>query len=196
MARTAMIQRTTGETDIQLELDLDGDGSSKIDTGVGFLDHMLTLFAKHSGFDLSVSAKGDSHIDDHHTVEDIGICLGLAIQQAVGDKRGICRYGSMMLPMDETLVSTALDLSGRVAFVWNVTIPTEKIGTFDSQLAQEFWQAVTANAQMNLHANLQYGTNSHHIVEAVFKSAARSLRQAVSCDPSQEGKIPSTKGTL
>jgi imidazoleglycerol-phosphate dehydratase len=196
MARNSTIQRTTGETDIQLELDLDGDGSSKIDTGVGFLDHMLTLFAKHSGFDLTVSAKGDSHIDDHHTVEDIGICLGSAIQEAVGDKRGICRYGSMMLPMDETLVSTALDLSGRVAFVWNVSIPTEKIGTFDSQLAQEFWQAVTTNAQMNFHANLQYGTNSHHIVEAVFKSAARSLRQAVSYDPGHEGKIPSTKGTL
>jgi imidazoleglycerol-phosphate dehydratase len=196
MARNSTIQRTTGETDIQLELDLDGEGSSKIDTGVGFLDHMLTLFAKHSGFDLTVTAKGDSHIDDHHTVEDIGICLGSAIQEAVGDKRGICRYGSMMLPMDETLVSTALDLSGRVAFVWNVSIPTEKIGTFDSQLAQEFWQAVTTNAQMNFHANLQYGTNSHHIVEAVFKSAARSLRQAVSHDPGQEGKIPSTKGTL
>ena len=196
MARNSTIQRTTGETDIQLALDLDGDGSSKIDTGVGFLDHMLTLFAKHSGFDLTVIAKGDSHIDDHHTVEDIGICLGSAIQEAVGDKRGICRYGSMILPMDETLVSTALDLSGRVAFVWNVAIPTEKIGTFDSQLAQEFWQAVTTNAQMNFHANLQYGTNSHHIVEAVFKSAARSLRQAVSHDPSQEGKIPSTKGTL
>jgi imidazoleglycerol-phosphate dehydratase len=196
MARNSTIQRTTGETDIQLELDLDGDGSSKIDTGVGFLDHMLTLFAKHSGFDLTVTAKGDSHIDDHHTVEDIGICLGSAIQEAVGDKRGICRYGSMMLPMDETLVSTALDLSGRVAFVWNVSIPTEKIGTFDSQLAQEFWQAVTTNAQMNFHANLQYGTNSHHIVEAVFKSAARSLRQAVSYDPGHEGKIPSTKGTL
>ena len=196
MARTSNIHRKTGETDIRLELDLDGEGNSKIDSGVGFLDHMLTLFSKHSGFDLTIAAKGDSHIDDHHTVEDIGICLGSAIHEAVGDKRGICRYGSMMLPMDETLVSTALDLSGRVAFVWNVTIPTEKIGTFDSQLAKEFWHAVTANAKMNFHANLQYGTNSHHIVEAVFKSAARSLRQAVSCDVGREGQIPSTKGTL
>lgn len=196
MARKSTIQRKTGETEIHLELDLDGKGNANVESGVGFLDHMLDLFARHSGFNLSVKAKGDSHVDDHHTVEDIGICLGSAIREAVGYKRGIVRYGSMMLPMDETLVTTALDLSGRVAFVWNVAIPTEKIGTFDSQLAQEFWMAVAANAKMNFHANLHYGENSHHIVEAVFKSAARSLRQAVSIDPLQEGQVPSTKGTL
>lgn len=196
MARKSTIQRKTGETEIQLELNLDGQGHAAIESGVGFLDHMLDLFAKHSRFDLSVKAKGDCHIDDHHTVEDIGICLGSALCEAVGDKRGIVRYGSMMLPMDETLVTTALDLSGRVAFVWNVEIPTEKIGNFDSQLAQEFWMAVAANAKMNFHANLHYGTNSHHIVEAVFKSAARSLRQAVNIDPHEAGQVPSTKGTL
>lgn len=196
MNRTAIIKRTTAETEIHLEINLDGDGQSVIESGVGFLDHMLTLLAKHASFDLNIKANGDLQIDDHHTVEDIGICLGSAIHQALGDKRGIWRYGQMTLPMDETLVTTALDLSGRVSFVWNVTVPTEKIGTFDSQLAQEFWWAVTSNAKMNFHAILHHGTNSHHIIEGVFKSAARSIRQAVSLDPRQEGRIPSTKEVL
>lgn len=196
MARTASIDRKTRETDIQLTLNLDGNGEASIETGVGFLDHMLNLFARHGAFNLSVHAKGDLHIDDHHTVEDVGICLGQAILQAIGDKRGIVRYGSMTLPMDETLLTTACDLSGRVAFVWNVPIGVEKIGTFDTQLAEDFWHAVAENARMNYHALLHYGRNAHHIVEAVFKSSARSLRQAVSIDPRMESLIPSTKGSL
>ncbi|MCA9174626.1 MAG: imidazoleglycerol-phosphate dehydratase HisB [Planctomycetales bacterium] len=196
MSRSATIQRKTAETDIELTLELDGSGIASVSTGVGFLDHMLTLLTRHGAFDLSVRATGDLHIDDHHTVEDVGICLGLAIQQAVGDKRGICRYGAMTLPMDETLVTTALDLSGRPAFVWNVQIPTEKIGTFDSQLAAEFWNAVSSNGRMNFHALLHYGANSHHIVEAVFKAAGRSLRAAVSRDPRMGDQLPSTKESL
>lgn len=196
MARTASIDRQTKETQIQLSIKLDGTGTSKIDTPVGFLNHMLDLFAKHSLIDLEVTAKGDTHIDDHHTVEDIGISLGLALVEALGDKRGIHRYGSCILPMDETLITTALDLSGRVAFVWKVPIPSEKIGTFDTELAREFWNGVTSYGRMNFHALLHHGENSHHIVEALFKSAARALRQAVTIDPRAAGQVPSTKGII
>lgn len=196
MARTANIHRKTTETEVRLELDLDGSGSARIETPVGFLNHMLELFARHGLFDLVVEATGDTHIDDHHTVEDVGICLGTALADAVGDKKGITRYGHWTLPMDETLVTTALDLSGRVAFVWNVAMLTEKIGTFDTQLAREFWNAVASYARMNFHAVLHHGENSHHIVEAIFKSAARSLRMATTIDPRASGAVPSTKGTL
>lgn len=195
MPRTAKIQRTTAETSIELSLDLDGTGTPQVETGVGFFDHMLTLFARHSLIDLTVKAKGDLHIDQHHTVEDVGICLGKALAEAIGDKKGIVRYGSMTLPMEETLVTAALDLSGRSWFVWNVTIPTEKIGAFDSELVREFWQAVASNAQMNLHLLMHYGGNSHHIAEATFKATARALRQAIATDPRQTG-VPSSKGVL
>jgi len=195
MARSALIQRKTAETDIELELDLDGSGQSTIDTGVGFLDHMLVLFAKHGAFDLRVKAKGDLHIDQHHTVEDVGICLGQAVRQALGDKRGIRRYGHFTLPMDETLVTTAIDLSGRCYLVYRVEFPTATIGGFDTQLVEEFWQAFAGNALCNLHLLLHHGRNSHHISEALFKAIARSLRMAVELDPRSPG-VPSTKGTL
>lgn len=195
MSRTATIQRTTAETSIELSLNLDGSGVSKIDTGVGFFDHMLTLFSRHSLIDLDVKAKGDLHVDHHHTVEDVGICLGKTLLEAVGDKAGITRYGSITLPMEETLITSALDLSGRVIFVYKVEFETEKIGEFDSQLVEEFWNAVAANALMNLHLVLHHGRNSHHIAEALFKGTARAMRQAVSIDPRQTG-VPSTKGTL
>jgi imidazoleglycerol-phosphate dehydratase len=195
MSRTATIQRETGETKISLSLNLDGEGKADIRTGVGFFDHMLTLFAKHGLFDLTVEADGDTHVDDHHTVEDVGICLGQAIRQALGDKAGIARYGSLTLPMEETLVTAAVDLSGRVWFVDKTTFPTEKIGTFDTQLVREFWQAVAANVPMNLHLLLHHGHNSHHIAEATVKSTARALRQAVTLDPRQSG-VPSSKGVL
>ncbi len=195
MSRTATIARKTAETEIQLTLNLDGAGTAKIETGVGFFDHMLTLFAKHGLFDLEIAAKGDLHIDSHHTVEDVGICLGKALAQAVGDKRGLTRYGSMTLPMEESLVTSALDLSGRVKFIYRVEFPTEKIGQFDTELVEEFWQAVAANAQMNLHLVLHHGTNSHHISEGLFKATARALRQATTVDPRQTG-VPSSKGTL
>ncbi len=195
MPRTAAITRKTAETDITLSLNLDGTGVGKIATGVGFFDHMLTLFAKHSLIDLDVAAKGDLHIDAHHTVEDVGICLGKAIAQAVGDKAGITRYGSMTLPMEETLVTSALDLSGRVKFIYKVVIPAAKVGEFDTELVEEFWQAVAANVPMNLHLVLHHGTNSHHIAEGLFKATARALRQAVTIDPRQTG-VPSSKGTL
>ncbi|MCG6154678.1 imidazoleglycerol-phosphate dehydratase HisB [Rubinisphaera margarita] len=195
MARTATIKRQTGETQIELTIDLDGTGQVDIDTGVGFLNHMLTLFAKHGCFDLTVKATGDLDVDDHHTTEDIGICLGKAIHQAVGDKKGITRYGFMILPMDETLATVALDLSGRVWFEQKFAFPTEKIGTFDTQLVAEFLQALAANALMNLHVVLNHGQNSHHISEAIFKATARALRQALTNDPRQTG-VPSSKGTL
>lgn len=195
MPRTANITRKTAETDITLSLNLDGTGASKNATGVGFFDHMLTLFSKHSLIDLDVAAKGDLHIDAHHTVEDVGICLGKAIAQAIGDKAGITRYGSMTLPMEETLVTSALDLSGRVKFIYKVTFPAAKVGEFDTELVEEFWQAVAANVPMNLHLVLHHGTNSHHIAEGVFKATARALRQAVTVDPRQTG-VPSSKGTL
>lgn len=195
MSRTAAIQRRTAETDITLSLDLDGSGEIDIHTGVGFFDHMLTLFARHGLFDLAVHAKGDLHVDHHHTVEDTGICLGQALRQALGDKRGIHRYGSMTLPMEETLVTSAVDLSGRFWFVDKFDFPTEKIGEFDVQLVEVFWQACAANALMNLHVLLHHGQNSHHIAEAIFKATARALRHAVAKDPRETG-VPSSKGSL
>ncbi len=193
--RTASIQRQTAETDISLSINLDGSGQADIETGVGFLDHMLTLLAKHGLFDLTVKAQGDLHVDHHHTVEDTGICLGRAILQAVGDKVGISRYGCFSLPMEDTLVTSALDLSGRAWFIDKFEFPTEKIGEFDTQLVEVFWQAVAANALMNLHVVLHHGRNSHHIAEAIFKGTARALRMAVTVDPRQKG-VPSSKGTL
>jgi imidazoleglycerol-phosphate dehydratase len=195
MPRTAAIDRKTGETDIQLTLDLEGSGTADVQTGVGFLDHMLTLFAKHGVADLKVRAVGDLHVDQHHTVEDVGICLGQALRQAVGDKAGIRRYGHFTLPMDETLVTVAIDLSGRHYLVYDAATPANKIGEFDTELLEEFWQAVSANALCNLHIVLHHGHNSHHIAEAVFKAAARALRMAVETDPRSPG-VPSTKGTL
>lgn len=195
MSRTAKIARKTRETDIRLELDLDGEGKSDLATGVGFLDHMLELLAKHACIDLMVKAQGDLEVDQHHTVEDIGICLGLAVRDALGDKSGIRRYGSMTLPMDETLVTAAIDLGGRYAFEWRLAIPTEKIGDFDSELVEHFWQSFAANAAANLHVVLHHGRNSHHIAEAAFKACGRAIRQAAEPDPRMKG-APSTKGVL
>lgn len=195
MPRTASIHRQTAETKIRLELNLDGAGQAQISTGVGFFDHMLTLLAKHALFDLTVEAHGDLDVDQHHTVEDVGICFGKALLQCVGDKSGMTRYGHMTLPMDETLATSAVDLGGRAFLVFGAEFPTEKIGQFDTQLVQEFWQAVAGNALMNLHIVVHYGTNSHHISEAIFKATARALRVAVAIDPRQQG-IPSSKGTL
>lgn len=173
MSRTATIKRRTQETEIELSLDLDGSGAA-IDTGVGFLDHMLTLLAKHAAIDLTVRAKGDLHVDFHHTAEDVGICLGQAIRQALGDKAGIRRYGHFTLPMDETLVTSALDLGGRFSLVFSASFPSPKIGEFDSELVEEFWRAAAANALANLHIVLHHGRNSHHISEAIFKATARA----------------------
>ena len=195
MTRSATIQRETAETRISVSLNIDGTGSCDINTGVGFFDHMLTLLARHGLLDLTVQADGDLHVDHHHTVEDVGICLGQALTQAIGDKAGILRYGDITLPMEETLVTSALDLSGRFAFVYAVEFPTEKIGEFDTQLVQEFWNAVTSNGRMNLHLILHHGSNSHHIAEGCFKATARALRKAVAVDPRQTG-VPSSKGTL
>jgi imidazoleglycerol-phosphate dehydratase len=195
MSRTARIERKTAETDIVLSINVDGEGRSEIATGVGFLDHMLTLLAKHAAIDLNVKAVGDLDVDQHHTVEDVGICLGMALREALGDKRGIRRYGHFALPMEETLVTAVVDLGGRAYFVFNVAFPTAKIGEFDSELVADFWQAFSANALCNLHVNLHYGRNSHHIAEAVFKATARALRSAVEADPRITG-VPSTKGTL
>ena len=195
MPRTATINRQTAETTIALTLDVDGTGVANVRTGVGFLDHMLTLLAKHGAMDLTVDAKGDLHVDQHHTVEDTGICLGQALRQALGDKAGIRRYGFFTLPMEETLATVALDLSGRYALVFNATFPSSKIGDFDSELVEDFWQAFAANALCNFHVNVHYGRNSHHIAEAIFKAAARALRMAVEHDPRMTG-VPSTKGTL
>ena len=195
MPRTASIRRQTAETTIELSLDLDGTGQAQIATGIGFFDHMLTLLAKHSLIDLKVEAQGDLHVDHHHTVEDTGICFGKALAEALGGKQGISRYGSITLPMEETLVTAAVDLSGRMAFVFQVDFPTEKIGEFDSQLVPVFWEAVATNALLNLHLLLHHGQNSHHISEACFKGTARALRQAVAIDPRQAG-VPSSKGTL
>jgi imidazoleglycerol-phosphate dehydratase len=193
--RTAEIIRTTRETDIALKLNIDGTGRSEIKTGVGFLDHMLELFARHGLFDLSVTCKGDTHIDDHHTTEDIGICLGSAFDKALGNKSGIRRYGHCILPMDETLVTCAVDLSGRSYWAWNAPMPAAKIGTFDSELVADFWQGFTNQGRLNLHVLLHYGRNTHHISEAIFKGLARSLRQACEIDPRGVG-VPSTKGSL
>ncbi len=194
--RTAQIDRKTAETDISLSLTLDGSGIAQINTGCGFLDHMLTLFAKHSRFDLTLTCEGDTYVDDHHTVEDIGICLGMALAQALGDKRGICRYGDTLLPMDEALILSAVDLSGRGCLVYDTAIPSQKVGTFDTELGEEFWLAFVRNAACTLHIKQLAGSNSHHILEGAFKSVARSLRQAVSMDPAAAGEIPSTKGVL
>ena len=194
--RTAEITRKTQETDITLALNLDGKGASTIDSGCGFLDHMLTLFAKHGGFDLTVVCKGDTYVDDHHTVEDIGIVLGQAFLEALGDKRGIERYGSMTLPMDESLILAAVDLSGRSYLGFALDIPTARVGSFDTELVEEFWLAFTRNALCTLHLRKIAGSNSHHIIEGAFKAAARALRAAVAIDPSRADDVPSTKGVL
>ena len=194
--RTAELNRVTGETDIRLALNLDGQGVSEIETGCGFLDHMLTLFAKHGRFDLILTCRGDTYVDDHHTVEDIGIALGQAFAMALGDKKGICRYGSTTLPMDESLILTAVDLSGRSYLGYGLEIPTEKVGAFDTELVEEFWLGFTRNAACNLHIRQLAGTNSHHIIEGTFKSVARSLKDAVAIDMAFADEIPSTKGVL
>ena len=196
MQRTATIERKTNETDIKLSVDIDGQGQSTISTGVGFLDHMLDLFTRHAMINLEVDAVGDLDVDDHHTVEDTGICLGLAIRQAVGDKAGIRRYGHFTLPMDETLVTAAIDLSGRSYLLHHIEYPTAKVGRFDTELVREFWQAFANSGQLNLHLMLHHGCNSHHISEASFKATARALRQATEVDPRLDGAVPSTKGTL
>ncbi len=193
--RTAQVQRKTAETQIELSLNLDGAGQADVQTGVGFFDHMLTLLARHSACDLTVRAAGDLEVDQHHTVEDVGICLGMAIEQALGDKRGICRYGHFTLPMEETLVGSAVDLGGRACFVCRAEMPSPKIGDFDSELVAEFWHAFAQHARCNLHIEVRYGRNSHHVAEGIFKSVARSLRMALSPDSRIEG-VPSTKGTL
>ena len=195
MPRNASINRKTAETDIQLSLNLDGSGKVDVNTGVGFFDHMLTHIGKHGMFDLSVTCKGDTHIDAHHTVEDVGICFGKALVQALGDKDGIRRFGDCALPMDETLALAAIDLSGRPFLVWRAEVPLETLGTFSSQLAEEFWRAVSSAGLLTLHVVLQHGRNTHHIVEAIFKACARALRAAVEMDPRASG-IPSTKGVL
>jgi len=194
--RTAEINRNTAETKISLSLNLDGKGTSDVDTGVGFLNHMLTLFAKHGRFDLMVKCDGDTDVDDHHSVEDIGICLGKAFLEALGERKGIVRYGDIILPMDETLVLAAVDISGRGGLFMELPIPTEKIGTFDSELCEEFFRAFTRESGITLHLMKLAGTNSHHIVEAAFKATARSLKEAVAIEPEFAEEIPSTKGIL
>jgi imidazoleglycerol-phosphate dehydratase len=195
MPRTARIQRETAETRIDLRIDLDGTGCAEVATGVGFFDHMLTLLARHSLIDLAVEARGDLHVDPHHTVEDVGICFGKALAQALGDKAGIRRYGSATLPMDEVLVTAAVDLSGRPFCVWQAQLPPEVLGAFNAPLAEEFWRAVSSNGAFNLHVLCHHGKNSHHIIEGIFKATARALRQAVEPDPRMPG-VPSTKGVL
>ena len=194
--RIAEINRKTNETDIFLSINLDGKGSSKIDTGCGFLDHMLTLFAKHGRFDLSITCKGDTQVDDHHTVEDIGIALGNAFCEALGNKAGIVRYGNMILPMDEALILSAVDLSGRAYLAFGLDIPSQKVGNFDTELVNEFFEAFVSNAKCALHIVQLDGKNSHHIIEGTFKSVARSLKDAVKIDESLGGEIPSSKGIL
>lgn len=194
--RKSEIIRKTAETDIELTLNIDGSGSGTIDTGCGFLDHMLTLFSRHGRFDLSIKCKGDTYVDDHHTAEDIGICLGKAFKEALGDKKGIKRYGNMILPMDEALILSAVDISGRGYLGYEMQIPTAKVGTFDTELVEEFWLGFIRNAECTLHLRQLAGTNSHHIIEGAFKSVARSLREAVSIDAAFSDEIPSTKGVL
>jgi imidazoleglycerol-phosphate dehydratase len=196
MARSATLSRKTSETDITLTLDLDGTGQARVATGVGFLDHMLTALARHALFDLTVEATGDLHIDDHHTTEDVGIVLGQALREAVGDKRGIRRYGHAVVPMDEALVDAALDLSGRAFLAWSVAFGPDKIGTMDTELFQEFFRAFAMNALLTLHVTQRAGTNAHHVAEAAFKAVARALRMATEMDPRAAGVIPSTKGSL
>lgn len=193
--RTATIDRTTAETDVSLSLNVDGSGKAEIDSGVGFLDHMLTLFAVHGQFDLQVRCKGDTGVDAHHSTEDIGICMGLAFEKALGDKRRIARYGHIVLPMEETLVTVAVDLSGRHYVVANAPMPSGKIGDFDSELVEDFWYAFASNAKCNYHVLLHYGRNTHHIAEAIFKASARALSDACRIDPRRTG-VPSSKGTL
>ncbi|MHB1421636.1 MAG: imidazoleglycerol-phosphate dehydratase HisB [Gemmataceae bacterium] len=195
MARTAHIHRETGETKIDLTLDLDGSGQAAIGTGIGFFDHMLTLLTRHSLIDLTVQALGDLHVDAHHTVEDVGICYGKALAQALGEKAGIRRYGDATVPMDETLVTAAVDLSGRPCCVWRAEVPREMLGVFNAPLAEEFWRAVSSSGALALHVVCHYGGNTHHIVEGIFKAAARALRQAVEIDARMSG-VPSTKGVL
>ena len=194
--RTATINRKTAETDISLELNLDGSGNSSVDSGCGFLDHMLTLFAKHGRFNINLRCKGDTYVDDHHTAEDIGIALGQAFAQALGNKRGIIRYGDCTLPMDEALILTAVDISGRSYLAYDLQIPTQKVGSFDTELVEEFYLAFTRNAGITLHIRQLAGRNSHHIIEGAFKSVARSLKQAVAIDKEYFDEIPSTKGVL
>lgn len=194
--RNAEIRRKTAETDIVLALELDGEGKAEIDTGCGFLNHMLTLFASHANMNLSVKCVGDVQVDDHHTVEDIGICLGQALAKAIGDARGITRYGSMILPMDEALILCAVDISGRDFLSYRLTIPTEKVGSFDTELVEEFFLALTRHAGICLHFQQMEGKNSHHIIEGAFKAFAHAMHDAVKLDPEKAGKIPSTKGML
>ena len=194
--RTAEITRNTAETQITLTLNLDGSGKSEIATGCGFLDHMLVLLAKHGRFDLTVLCKGDTWVDDHHTVEDVGIALGQAVKTALADKRGITRYGSQILPMDEALILTAIDLSGRSYLGYDLQIPTQKVGTFDTELVEEFWLGFVRNAEATLHIRQMAGSNSHHIIEGAFKSVGRSLRAAVAIEAAYADEIPSTKGVL
>ena len=194
--RTASIKRDPRETQIALALDLDGTGQAQIATGVGFLDHMLELFARHGDFDLTISCQGDTQVDGHHSVEDVGICLGLAFAQALGDKRGICRYGQCLLPMDETLALIAVDLSGRDYLGWSVTLSSPRVGDFDTELAQEFWLAFVRNCPGSLHIRQMAGENTHHILEAVFKGTGRALRMAAGMDENHRDEIPSTKGVL
>jgi imidazoleglycerol-phosphate dehydratase len=195
MTRKHEIVRTTRETEIRLTIDLDGQGRAEVATGIGFLDHMLDLLARHSLIDLTVTCRGDLQVDGHHTTEDIGICLGQAIDRALGDRAGIRRYGHSILPMDETLVTVALDLGGRPYWSWEVPMPTPRVGDFDSELAADFWQAVATQARMNLHVLLHRGRNTHHVIEAIFKATARALRDAIEPDPRSTG-VPSTKGSL
>ena len=194
--RNATIQRTSTETDISLSLELDGTGRYDIQTGCGFLDHMLQLFARHGRFDLTIRCKGDTWVDYHHTVEDVGICLGQAFRQALGEMRGIARYGNFLLPMDESLVLCAVDLSGRAALGWGMELPAAKVGDFDTELCKEFWLAFVRSCLCSLHAKQLAGENTHHLIEAAFKGLARALAQAVAIQPGQEGEIPSTKGLL
>lgn len=194
--RTSNIARKTTETDIELTLELDGSGKSNIDTGCGFMDHMLTLFARHGRFDLTVKCAGDTYVDDHHTIEDIGIVLGSAFAEALGDMRGIMRYASTVLPMDEALILTAVDISGRPYLGYDMQIPTQKVGTFDTELTEEFLLAFVRKANVTLHVKKLAGTNSHHIIEGMFKSLARTMRAAVKIDEEYKNEIPSTKGVL
>ena len=194
--REAVITRQTAETEITLKLNVDGTGKAQIDTGVGFLDHMLTLFACHGRFDLSIKAVGDINVDDHHTVEDVGICLGKAMAQALGDKAGITRYGNMILPMDESLILSAVDFSGRSYLGFDLSIPSQKVGTFDTELVQEFFLAFVREVGCNLHIKQLAGFNSHHIIEGAFKAVGRCLKDAVAVDPAMTDEIPSTKGVL
>lgn len=194
--RTAEIKRNTAETKIELRLNLDGTGKSNIDTGVGFMDHMLTLFARHGRFDLDVKCEGDTYVDDHHTVEDIGICLGKAFSESLGDKAGICRYGDIILPMDESLIMCAVDISGRACLGFDLPTLSHKIGTFDTELVEEFFWGFVRNADVTLHVRKIAGMNAHHIVEGAFKAFGRTMAKAVAVDPSLNGAIPSTKGVL